>query len=197
MTRNKETLSELLKPYSILEMEDTELLLSISKEITVDAGEILVREGEFNTYVYIVLKGLLRSYVTTSSGEERTVLISKEKMRAASVSSILRGESSEISVEALEQSHILVIDSTKFNKLIKSEMKLALFMIEGMLYFLDDAMERLHFFTVLSPEERFIKLREKFPDLIQRVPQKHLASYLGITTVSLSRIKSRVANNKK
>ena len=178
-------------------MEDTELLLSISKEITVDAGEILVREGEFNTYVYIVLKGLLRSYVTTSSGEERTVLISKEKMRAASVSSILRGESSEISVEALEQSHILVIDSTKFNKLIKSEMKLALFMIEGTLYFLDDAMERLHFFTVLSPEERFIKLREKFPDLIQRVPQKYLASYMGITTVSLSRIKSRVAYNKK
>lgn len=188
---------EILKSFPFLFEDDVNLLLSISNERIVEAGEILVREGDINTNVHLVLKGLLRSYVITSSGDERTILISKEKMRALSFNSFLKGEPSEVTIEAIEPSHVIVIDSTRLKELLSTQGRFALLAAEGAQSFLVDAMERIHFFTVLSPEERFISFREKHPDLIQRVPQKYLASFLGVTTVSLSRIKARIAKDIK
>ena len=185
--------SEIIRNFPFLGMNDIDLLISISEIRSVDSNEILVREGEFNSNVHLVIKGLLRSYVITSLGEERTVLISKEKMRTASLNSFIKNELSEMTIKSIEPSIILIINSQKFQEVIKTQPKLAILEKEGMKDFLIDAMERLHFFTVLSPEERFISFREKHPELIQPVPQKYLASYLGVTTVSLSRIKARIS----
>ncbi len=182
--------------FSFLDENEIKLLLSISEIKNIDSNVILVRQGVINSNVHLVLSGLLRSYVITSSGDERTVLISKERMRTVSLNSFLKNEPSEINIESIEPSTLLIIKSQKFQALIKTQPKLALLEKEGMKAYLIDAMERIHFFTVLSPEERFISLREKHPELIQRVPQKYLASYLGITSVSLSRIKSRIAVRK-
>ncbi len=175
-----------------LSSSDIKLLLSASVIKKVAGGEILVREGEFNANVFIVFEGLLRSFVIKSDGKERTIFLTKDKMRIGSFNSIFKNSPSEITIESLEPSEILVIDSRKFQELIKSNMNLVSIEKMGMQQFLEDAMERMYFFTVLSPEERFISFREKHPELIQRVPQKYLASLLGLTTVSLSRIKSRI-----
>lgn len=182
--------------FPFLDENEIKLLLSISAIKNIDSNVVLVRQGTINSNVHLVLSGLLRSYVITPSGNERTVLISKEKMRTVSFNSFLKNEPSEINIESIEPSTILIIKSQQFQALIKTQPKLALLEKEGMKEFLIDAMERIHFFTVLSPEERFISLREQHPELIQRVPQKYLASYLGITSVSLSRIKSRIAPSK-
>ena len=61
---------------------------------------------------------------------------------------------------------------------------------------LADAIDRLEFHTAMSPEERYAHYQEHFPELIQRVPQVHLASFLGVTPVSLSRVRSRLAKKK-
>lgn len=153
----------------------------------------MVKQGETNTSVFLVLKGLLRSFATTSAGEERTILLSKETMRTASINSFLHKLPSEITIKSIEPSVILIIDSTKFPQLARANENITTLAINGMKDFLTETMERLTFFTVLTPEERFISFRNKHKDLIQRVPQKYLASYLGITTVSLSRIKARTA----
>lgn len=182
--------------FPFLDENEIKLLLSISIIKNIDSNVILVKQGTINSNVHLVLSGLLRSYVITASGNERTVLISKEKMRTVSFNSLFKNEPSEINIESIEPSIILIIKSQKFQALIKTQPKLALLEKEGMKEHLIDAVERIHFFTVLSPEERFISLREKHPELIQRVPQKYLASYLGITSVSLSRIKSRITSSK-
>ena len=54
--------------------------------------------------------------------------------------------------------------------------------------------ERLESFIILTPEERFVQLKSTYHDLCERIPDKHLASFLGITPVSLSRIKERLEN---
>jgi CRP-like cAMP-binding protein len=179
--------------FPFLESEDIDELLAISKITTLKIGDKLANQGEVNANMHLILKGLLRSYVITSSGEERTVFIAKSKMRIASFNSILHNLPSEVTIEAIEESDVLVVNSNIFQKVIKSESTLRLLEKQGVRNLFADAVERLHFFTVLSPEERFIQFRDKHPDLLQRVPQKYLASYLGITTVSLSRIKARVA----
>ncbi|NVK65027.1 MAG: Crp/Fnr family transcriptional regulator [Flavobacteriales bacterium] len=169
------------------------MLFSISELRKVQSGDVLLKEGDVNSNVHLVLSGLLRSYVINSSGDEKTVLISKENMRAASLNSFLHKRPSEITIEAIEPSTILIINSNLFQQAIISNENLALLEKQGMRSYLIDATERLHLLTVLSPEERFIRFRDEHPDLIQRVPQMYLASYLGVTTVSLSRIKSRIA----
>ena len=184
---------EIQSSFPFLKEDDINLLLSISVIREIPAEKILVREGEINTNVFLVLKGLLRSFATTSAGEERTILLTKETMRAASINSFLHNTPSEITIESIEPSVVLVIDSKKFPQLAKANENITKLAIKGMQGFLSETMERLTFFTVLTPEERFINFREKHKDLIQRVPQKYLASFLGITSVSLSRIKARIA----
>jgi len=186
-------LSRIHDSFPFLQKEDLEFLFSISELRKVQSGDVLLKEGDVNSNVHLVLSGLLRSYVINSSGDERTVLISKENMRAASLNSILHNRPSEITIEAIEPSTILIINSKKFQQAISTIENLALLEKQGMRSYLIDATERLHLLTVLSPEERFIRFRDEHPDLIQRVPQMYLASYLGVTTVSLSRIKSRIA----
>jgi CRP-like cAMP-binding protein len=100
-------------------------------------------------------------------------------------------------IQALEDSIIIYINVEAFEKLCEKYtifFKLKSKALEKIIIL---AADRIHFFTVLSPEERFIKIQKEQPDLVQRVEQKHLASYLGITTVSLSRIKSRLLVKKK
>lgn len=184
---------EIQNSFPFLNEEDINLLLSISVIKEIPAEKVLVKEGVINTNVFLVLKGLLRSFATTSAGEERTILLSKETMRATSINSFLHNLPSEITIESIEPSVILIIDSKKFPQLARANENITTLAITGIQDFLSEAMERLHFFTVLTPEERFVSFRDKHKDLIQRVPQKYLASFLGVTTVSLSRIKSRIA----
>lgn len=190
-----QTLSKIRDSFPFLQKEDIEFLFSISELRKVQPGDVLLKEGDVNSNVHLVINGLLRSYVINSSGDERTVLISKENMRATSLNSILHNLPSEITIEAIEPSTILVINSNLFQKATSTNANLALLEKQGMRSYLVDTTERLHLLTVLSPEERFIRFRDEHPDLIQRVPQMYLASYLGVTTVSLSRIKSRIAKH--
>jgi len=61
---------------------------------------------------------------------------------------------------------------------------------------LKEAMERIESFVLLSPTERYLKLIEEKPDIVNRVPDKYLSTYLGITPVSLSRIRKRIASGQ-
>lgn len=174
-----------------LETMDQQLLLSVSEIQKVESGQNLLRQGDNNRNIFLVLSGLLRSFVITSEGKDRTILLSKEKMRTASFNSFLKDEPSEINIEAIEPSIVLIINSIKFQELTKEHKALAVLEKRGMQDFLAEAVERLHHFTTLTPVERYRALLNNHPELLQRVPQKYLASYLGITTVSLSRIRSR------
>ena len=99
--------------FPFLDENEIKLLLSISAIKNIDSNVILVRQGTINSNVHLVLSGLLRSYVVTSSGNDRTVLISKEKMRTVSFNSFLKNEPSEINIESIEPSIILIIKSQK------------------------------------------------------------------------------------
>ncbi len=187
---------EIHNRFPFLEKGDINILLSISELRKIQMGEVLVNKGEINKNVHIVLSGLLRSYAITSAGKERTVFIYKENMRAASIESVFYNRPSVLTIEAIEPSIVLIINSVKFQKIAFNNKNLLLILKVGMIDYLSETTERLYSFSVLSPEERYIRFCELYPDLIQRVPQIYLASYLGVTKVSLSRIKTRIAKRR-
>ncbi len=94
----------------------------------------------------------------------------------------------------MEETEIFEINFQKFEELSKRNaalLKLRIVTNQKILYRL---YERLESFIINTPEERFIQLQSTYHDLCERIPDKHLASFLGITPVSLSRIKKRLEN---
>lgn len=189
----KSFVEQIKNSFPFLEKDDISLLLTAASLVETEADKVLLREGDINTNIFIVVKGLLRTFVTTSNGEERTLFLSKETDRTVSLDSFLYNKPSKVTIESIEPSVVLMVDSKRFPEFTKANNNITSMVINGMKHSFTYIFERLYSFTVLTPEERFINLRENHPDLIQRVPQKYLASYLGITTVSLSRIKARTA----
>lgn len=183
--------------FTFLSFSDLKLIYDTATIRKVNAGETLIREGEVNHHVIIILKGLLRNYVITSKGEERTTLLAKEGMQVATPESLFSNTPAFEYIEAIEPSTLVYVDSRKFNKLIKKHPNLLLLKSKNMEKAITRTIDRVRFFTVLSPEERFIELQTKHPEFMQRVPQKYLASFIGITTVSFSRIKTRVYQKRK
>lgn len=188
---------EYFKNFTFLNLEDLKAIYSLSRIKTVQKGEVIIEAGQTTYDVFIVLKGLLRSYTTTIHGEEITLAFALKGMEMASPESILGDKPALASLDALETSLVLIINHQKFESLSKRHHGLVNFQLQTLKKTLLMATARIIFYTALSPEERFLHIQEHQPELIQRVPQKYLASYIGVTTVSLSRMKARITNRKK
>ena len=182
---------EAFKRFKFLNLSDLLALFSLSSLKSFKKGEIIAREGEYCGHAFLVRKGIIRTYVLTSEGEERTIKLAKEKEFTSCGASFLHGKPSTEYLEALEDCKVIAINTKKLDDLTLENIRILRLTHEGIKEAFTEAIDRVEFFTILTPEQRYKKMLDEAPDLIQRVPQKFLASYLGITTVSLSRIRNR------
>jgi CRP-like cAMP-binding protein len=141
--------------------------------------------------VFLIRKGIIRTYILTDSGEEKTIRLAKERDFTTCAASFLKGKPSTEYLEVLEDCKVIAVNSKKMEELAKGNIRILRLLNEGLKESMYDAIERVEFFTIHTPEERYRKIMKESPNLFDRVQQKHLASYLGITTVSLSRIRNR------
>lgn len=183
---------EAFNRFKFLKLQDFVSLFKICSFKSFKKGEIIAKEGVYCEHAYLVLKGIVRTYVLTSEGEERTVKFAKEKDFTSCGQSFLNGQPSTEYLEALEDCKAIAINTKKLNELALENIRILRLSHEGIKEAFNETIKRVEFFTILTPEERYKSLMDENPDLIQRVPQKYLASYLGVTTVSLSRIRTRL-----
>ena len=193
----EDSIIEYFRTFPFIGLDDIKLIYSLGKLKRIKAGEIIIKAGEINYNGIFVLKGLLRNYVITNDGEERTLLFCKEGDQTGSHSTIFYNKPATENIEAIENSVIFMLNSEVAEKITAKHPKLLKLQNNILKKILAESVERIIFFTILSPEERFIHLCTKQPNLVKRVPQKYLASYIGVTTVSLSRIKSRIKEKKE
>jgi len=156
-------------------------------------GSILLKEGDIAHTAYYVLKGLVRAYMIKDDGEERTTRFMVEKEPCVNLDSYVNQIPSMYYLECMEDCELSVVEREKEGELAKRYppyQELCKVDIEKQF---GKAQNELASFIVSKPEERYLELQEDRPDLIQRVPQYHLASYLGITPESLSRMRKRLA----
>ena len=158
----------------------------------VPAKTILLSEGDIATKLFVVIKGCLRSYFIKENGVEITSRFFIEGQMVASFESAMTGKPSRLYIDTIEDSTIVSIP-------IKSLKKIAGKSISGRDHFVKFLMTRLinymnlHASFILdNPEKRYINLIQENPELVSRLPQQYIASYLGITPVSLSRIRTRL-----
>ncbi|HNV27504.1 MAG TPA: Crp/Fnr family transcriptional regulator [Cyclobacteriaceae bacterium] len=151
----------------------------------------LVCKGEVATELYFINKGLIRLYYTKAE-EEITGFIFKENLFASSYDSFLRKEPSIQTLESMEDCEILVITHDNLEDLYKVLPKINILTRKVAEQRFINSQQILSSFLLESPEERYRRFEIQHKDLLQRVPQNVIASFLGITPVSLSRIRKRM-----
>lgn len=169
-----------------------EKLMPLIRIRNIPPKTILLHEGEISGNLYIVISGCLRLYYIKNDGSDFTSQFFFENQLVSSIESFIKKIPSRMFLETLEESAVCVISARSmttilglhedFNKWYFAYLK------ERLIYY-----TRLHSSFILdSPEERYLKLVDEYPFILQRLPQYYIASYLGITPVSLSRIRARI-----
>lgn len=160
--------------------------------ITFKKKEKLLHIGETSKYIYFIAKGTLRSYYLDQGGNDKTSWFLFENELAISVFSFFSQKPSFESLEALEECVLLRLS---FNKLKQLYIEFPEFNYIGRIlteqyYIRSEA--KANALRMLSANERYQQLLVQYPHIIQRVSLGHIASYLGITQHTLSRIRSKV-----
>ncbi|MFC0518234.1 Crp/Fnr family transcriptional regulator [Mucilaginibacter angelicae] len=158
--------------------------------ITVGAKITLVQEGEIARQMFFIKKGCVRVWFN-NNGVDVTTQLFFEDEAAASLESFLYGEPSQFTIETLEPCEIAVFNKADFDKLLAEDAVFKDWFYQTALQKLLSHSKRLLTFIKNKPQDRYRELLANQPQLLQRIPQRYLASYLGITTVSLSRIRNR------
>jgi len=173
--------------YGNISEEGIKDLNSKLKRNTAKKGETLLTHGQICNQIYFVQKGCLRLYYI-ADGVEITVWFSFEDNSAIELSSFLSGAPTEYFIEAIEDSEFLSLDKSELQNLYKQYPEMENIMRS---FWEDVILNLLQRFTALqkdSAEQRYLKLASQ-TKYMQRIPQKYLASYIGVTPTSLSRIR--------
>ncbi len=151
---------------------------------------ILLQEGKIAERLFFILKGCLRLFYY-SDGRDMTFQFFFENELVASFDSLYKQTPSLFSLESIETTEVLSISKHEFFNLIESDINVRKLFEEKLI-------DRFHDYQMLflsriknSPQQRYEELIRQYPHIVQRVPQHYIASYLGITPVSLSRIRNR------
>lgn len=188
-----EKIKEAFSQFTFLSPKDLIQLAVIAKLSTVKSGEHVFTQGDLSYDTVVVVKGLLRHYFIDKNGEEKTLLFVPEKKQSAMIDTIFHNKPAVENVMAVENSILLRMDIRKLDKLIADNTRLMKLQNQALKEVISGNVDQIRFLTILTPEERYTYFCKTYPDLEQRVKQKHLASYLGVTPTSLSRMRARLA----
>lgn len=179
-----------------LTLADIQVLIKATKSKTYGTGEFIIKEGESKKEVFFIQKGLVRVYKVNEKGNEITTLIRWENHMVASADVIFFNQPSGLFFQALEPTQLIYIDYDMLQQIISDNPKLEANRKYILQNVLKEALQRVDSFVLCSPEERYLNFIKGNPDIINRVPDKYIANVLGITPVSLSRIRKRIMSKK-
>ena len=159
-------------------------------KLHLDKNQFLVEKGKVCSYFCYIEEGVLQHSINIQ-GEEKTTYLALENTVTAALKSFKQKVTSRKSIKALCDSNLWVIDLNKFHDLMVNNPGFQRFyhnLIENQIFLIDDY--RINLLT-LSPEERYNELLKNNPNLLQQIPLHYLASFLGISSRHMSRIRKK------
>lgn len=156
----------------------------------------LLQEGDVGRYTTFVEKGMLRTYTIDEKGNEPILQFSFEGWWVADLYSFLTDEPSNYNIEALEDCELLMITKPSWDLMLDKIPTLERYFRILVQNSLIATQRRLMGSISETAQEKYTKLINTFPGCLQRVPQHMIASYLGITPETLSRIRGQMATSK-
>jgi len=170
---------------------DIPQIINYFAAITLSKNEYLVTEGSVCNSFCFIDSGVLQHSITVL-GEEKTTYIGLKNSCTSALKSFLQRIPSRKNIKALSDCNLLVINENKFQELLKNNLAFHQFyynLIENQIFLIDDYRIDL---LILSPEDRYQKLLNNEPILLQKVPLHYLSSFLGISNRHMSRIRKNI-----
>ena len=179
-----------------ISLADLQFLIKNAQHKRYEPNEYLIKEGSYQRDVFFIRKGIVRIFRINDKGEEITTQLRWENHIFVDTDMIILDSPSQVYCQAIEATEVLSMNFDTLQKIVEKNPKLE----RNRKYMLRKVIEEMHSrindFVLLSPEERYLKYIKEHPEIINRVPNKYIANVLGITPVSLSRIRKRIAEKR-
>ncbi|MGN5955275.1 Crp/Fnr family transcriptional regulator [Sphingobacterium lactis] len=187
-----EDLIDNIRNYIHLSEEETELIKKLFTEKSLKKGENILEQGKICKSLFFVSKGLLRQYIN-HEGKELTIHFNEENTFACDFDSFISQSPSEKTIEALEDTELNIIsfeNLQQFYAEINNGDRFGRLLLEKIF---SSAIRHIISVHADTAEQRYLNFLHSFKHLQQRIPQLYIASFIGVTPQSLSRIRRRIA----
>lgn len=192
----KEVLRNFIETFKTFAPEEIDAIVAHTQLESFKKGTIILREGDVASKCYFIISGCIRQFQLVN-GDEKTTAFFQEGQAAILYSSYLNKIPSEYYLSCLEDCILVAGTREEEEKLHKEYPKLAYLVHTLMPEDYLKMQQRLAALSNYNPEERYRMLLQIQPELMHRVPLHQLASYIGVTPESFSRIRKRVLQNDK
>jgi CRP-like cAMP-binding protein len=190
-----ENLIAIIKSMIDLAPGEIDIIHRLFKEKTIKKGEFFLAEGQVCKYVGFIVKGIMRYYINYN-GEDKTYEFAQENNFVCNNESFIPQTPSSKIIQALEDCDILQIsydDLQLFYTSVGQAERFGRLVTEQVFI---NTLQGLSSFYTDTPEDRYENFIKTHPDLQQRISQYHIASYVGVKSQSLSRIRKRISTQK-
>jgi CRP-like cAMP-binding protein len=172
-----------------------EQVIALFTPLKLMRGSNLLQQGEISSHLYFVVSGCLRSYITDHKGKTHTLAFAPEEWWIGDQVSLFRREPSMFAIDAVEDSVVMSADRSFYEKMpaICEDFYKTCFI--HALEHLRLVEKRILCLQGVFGDERYLDFVRSYPELAVRLPQHMIASYLGISRQSLSRIRSKLASS--
>lgn len=177
-----------------LNWKEAKRLYNEAKREVLPAGEYILEAGSLTRNVFAIQKGLVRSFLLKENGDEITFTLFAEHQFFANWDHLFFDRPSRYYFQTLEPTIFYHLDYDRLQEILSRNPNLEQHRKFILQHILKQSLSRMETFVLLSPAERYQAFVAENPQLEQRVMDKYIASILGITPVSLSRIRKRLAD---
>lgn len=183
-----------IKSSQSLSSEAEAYLYAISNKKTYAKGDIIIREGQNVNKIFFVTDGCLRSYCIDKNGKEHTLQFAINGWWISDYIANYNNDAATLTIECLKESTVIEFNAKKLNEILVPFPEYEPFKRNTLEQHIVSLHKRILNLLIMTASERYGLFLEQYPDIEQYTRNYHIASYLGITTESLSRIRKEIAN---
>ena len=184
-------LIEKIKLFGLDETKATKLASVFSTEIILDKNDYFLKENTICSQLGFINQGMCRYYYVTENGNEVTRWVSLENEFTTSVGSFINHSPTHENIQAIKPTILLTVDKESWAAFCEEEEFAQTFWTKAIEQYLIEIEARVYSLIALNAQSRYDSLIQKYPQLVRDVPDKYLASILGIKPRHLSRLRAK------
>ena len=172
--------------------ESIEKLLPLISYKELKKGDSIAKLGEMPSDVYVLKSGIIRSFFTDEKGKEYIKHLFTPIKATGALGALILNKPSRLSYDCLSDCQLYAINFKTFKRLTNEDKAISNLYSTILEYTFLTLEAKIYDLSVLNAKERYLKLKKQIPDIEHLIPQYHIASYLNITPVQLSRIRKEI-----
>ncbi len=190
MNRHEQT--EIIKnSFPFLTDDDVVQILDIAEYRACKHRTVLIKSKEINNTIFFIMEGMIRGYFINDKGIEKNIFLRPERTLSGDPNSLFEQKEAKFTFEAITDSKFLCFQQSDLQALMSRNPRIMKLYMAGLQENIQTMVMRIESLIDRMPEQRYDELLSKHPQFFQKAYHKHIANYLGITSVSLSRIIKR------